>query len=33
LVRPDGYVAWRLRRLPADPAKDLAAALTQVLCR
>jgi hypothetical protein len=33
LVRPDGYVAWRARRLPDQPAKDLAAALTRVLCR
>lgn len=29
LIRPDGYVAWRSRELPTDPAAALAAALTQ----
>ncbi len=29
LVRPDGYVAWRSRELPVDPAAALAAALAQ----
>jgi putative polyketide hydroxylase len=31
LVRPDGYVAWRLARLPTDPAGALDAALKQLL--
>jgi 2-polyprenyl-6-methoxyphenol hydroxylase-like FAD-dependent oxidoreductase len=29
LVRPDGYVAWRSRELPANPTATLATALTQ----
>jgi putative polyketide hydroxylase len=29
LVRPDGYVAWRSRELPADPSRALTAALSQ----
>jgi putative polyketide hydroxylase len=33
LVRPDGYVAWRIARLPSDPAGALAAALEQLLGR
>jgi putative polyketide hydroxylase len=31
LVRPDGYVAWRLARLPPDPAGALAAAFGALL--
>jgi putative polyketide hydroxylase len=31
LVRPDGYVAWRVARLPDDPAGALAAALEELL--
>lgn len=31
LVRPDGYVAWRMPRLPADPDGALAEALDQLL--
>lgn len=30
LVRPDGYVAWRVSELPANPEKDLIEALGQV---
>ena len=30
LVRPDGYVAWRLAELPRDPARALVDALEQV---
>ena len=33
LVRPDGYVAWRVASLPDDPARSLAEALGQVLGR
>ncbi|QXJ21837.1 FAD-dependent monooxygenase [Actinomadura graeca] len=33
LVRPDGFVAWRARSLPADPAASLDAALGRVLAR
>ncbi|MFC7387774.1 FAD-dependent monooxygenase [Sphaerisporangium rhizosphaerae] len=32
LVRPDGYIAWRSRDLPARPAGELTAALAQVSC-
>jgi 2,4-dichlorophenol 6-monooxygenase len=31
LVRPDGYVAWRAARLPADPATALARAYTRIV--
>jgi putative polyketide hydroxylase len=31
LVRPDGFVAWRARTLPAAPEHDLQRALTQLL--
>ncbi|KIZ46791.1 hypothetical protein OO17_06190 [Rhodopseudomonas palustris] len=31
LVRPDGYVAWRMPWLPSDPAKELAGALSTLL--
>jgi 2,4-dichlorophenol 6-monooxygenase len=31
LVRPDGYIAWRAARLPADPAAALARAYTSVV--
>ena len=31
LVRPDGFVAWRAKTLPADPAEKLAGALNAVL--
>jgi putative polyketide hydroxylase len=30
LVRPDGYIAWRSRDLPADPTTALVAALAHV---
>jgi hypothetical protein len=33
LVRPDGFVAWRARALPADPARDLSAALGRLLMK
>ena len=33
LVRPDGYVAWRMARLTTDPAGALATALEQLLGR
>ena len=33
LVRPDGYVAWRARGLPADPAASLAEAVRKVAAR
>jgi putative polyketide hydroxylase len=33
LVRPDGFVAWRSRALPADPEAELWDALTTVLAR
>ena len=33
LVRPDGYVAWRKAEYTPDAGRDLAAALTTVLCR
>ncbi|GIJ60421.1 FAD-dependent monooxygenase [Virgisporangium aurantiacum] len=33
LVRPDGFVAWRVGRPPADPADALTAALRQLLDR
>ncbi|MFC4587959.1 FAD-dependent monooxygenase [Sphaerisporangium corydalis] len=33
LVRPDGFVAWRVRRCPADPLGALDAAVTRLLCR
>jgi putative polyketide hydroxylase len=32
LVRPDGVVAWRLRRMPADPRTELAAVMRMILC-
>jgi hypothetical protein len=32
LVRPDGYVAWRARTLPANPGEALTDALARVLC-
>jgi 2,4-dichlorophenol 6-monooxygenase len=31
LVRPDGYIAWRAARLPADPAAALARAYHSVV--
>lgn len=31
LVRPDGFVAWRQRRLPSDPGAELQRAMRQVL--
>ena len=31
LVRPDGFVAWKATELPADPRRELGAALTAVL--
>jgi hypothetical protein len=31
LVRPDGYVAWRMPWLPSDLTRELAAALTALL--
>jgi 2-polyprenyl-6-methoxyphenol hydroxylase-like FAD-dependent oxidoreductase len=31
LVRPDGYVGWRSRSLPSDPAATLSAAFTGIL--
>ena len=31
LVRPDGHVAWRMPWLPADPAQELAGALSTLL--
>ena len=33
LVRPDGHVAWRKPWLPADPAAEIASALSRLLCR
>lgn len=33
LIRPDKHIAWRSHRLPADPAGELSAALSQVLGR
>jgi 2,4-dichlorophenol 6-monooxygenase len=33
LVRPDKHIGWRSRRLPADPAAALRAALTGLLAR
>jgi hypothetical protein len=33
LLRPDGFVAWRSRDLPNDPAGALNGALSQMLCR
>ena len=33
LVRPDGFVAWRARSAPVDPARALHDALTHVLAR
>ncbi len=33
LVRPDGVIAWRVDRLPADPAAALASALDAALAR
>ena len=33
LVRPDGFVAWRAKRLTADPAAQLRGAMDAVLAR
>ena len=33
LVRPDGFVAWRTRTLPANPEQRLEHALSAILCR
>ena len=33
LVRPDRFVAWRSAGAAADPARELGAALSKVLCR
>jgi putative polyketide hydroxylase len=33
LVRPDGFVAWRTRTLPANPEQRLEQALSAILCR
>jgi putative polyketide hydroxylase len=33
LARPDGFVAWRAQEPPAEPRRDLAAALGRALCR
>lgn len=33
LVRPDKHIAWRIDRLPHDPAEQLTAALSSVLAR
>jgi 2-polyprenyl-6-methoxyphenol hydroxylase-like FAD-dependent oxidoreductase len=33
LVRPDGFVAWRMPWLPADPVAELGAAVRKILCR
>jgi putative polyketide hydroxylase len=33
LVRPDGFVAWRARKQPADLQRELEQVLTRVLCR
>lgn len=33
LVRPDGFVGWRTDKLPADPARELARVLAEVLGR
>ena len=33
LVRPDGYVGWRSRAMPADPAAKLGEAMTHILGR
>ena len=33
LVRPDGVVAWRLRRLPADPQTELVQVMVKLFCR
>ncbi len=32
LIRPDGYIAWRITSLPADPTARLTTALAQVSC-
>lgn len=32
LVRPDDFVAWRVRRLPKDPAAELEIAMKRALC-
>ena len=32
LIRPDGYIAWRITSLPADPTAALTTALGQVSC-
>ena len=32
LVRPDGFVAWRMPWLPADPVAELGAAVQKILC-
>jgi hypothetical protein len=33
LVRPDGYVGWRSRAMPADPAAMLGEAMTSIMGR
>lgn len=33
LVRPDGYVAWRVASIPADPERALAEAFSQIFAR
>jgi hypothetical protein len=33
LVRPDGHVAWRSLRLPAQPGEELQAVLERLGCR
>ena len=33
LVRPDGYVGWRSRAMPAHPAATLGEAMTSILGR
>jgi 2-polyprenyl-6-methoxyphenol hydroxylase-like FAD-dependent oxidoreductase len=33
LVRPDGFVAWRVQQPPVNPTEALEQAITQVLCR
>lgn len=32
LIRPDGYVAWRVAEMPRDPAAELVDALTKAAC-
>ena len=33
LVRPDGYVGWRSRAMPADPAAKLGEAMASIMGR